>query len=84
MKPEVVNVLIEQCLENTNQKLSKDYVEKVATTWIRQKVETLEDALKQKENQNFSKKKAVKKRKNELEYEDQDIEELRKRIFSKG
>jgi replication initiation and membrane attachment protein len=84
MKPEVVNVLIEQCLENTNQKLSKDYVEKVATTWIRQKVETLEDALKQKENQNFSKKKTVKKRKNELEYEDQDIEELRKRIFSKG
>ncbi|MGI6608678.1 MAG: DnaD domain protein [Erysipelotrichaceae bacterium] len=84
MKPEVVNVLIEHCLENTNQKLSKDYVEKVATTWIRQKVETLEDALKQKENKGYSKKQNVKYDKDELEFEEQDLEKLRKRLFSKG
>ena len=84
MKPEVVNVLIEHCLENTNQKLSKDYVEKVATTWIRQKVETLEDALKQKNNRNYSKKQNVKYDKDELEFEEQDLEKLRKRLFSKG
>ncbi|NLZ75402.1 MAG: hypothetical protein GX914_02765 [Erysipelotrichia bacterium] len=84
LKPEVVNVLIEHCLENTNQKLSKDYVEKVATTWIRQKVETLEDALKQKEIKNYSKKKNVKYDKDELEFEEQDLEKLRKRLFSKG
>lgn len=84
MKPEVINVLIEHCLENTNQKLSRDYVEKVATTWIRQKVETLEDALKQKENRSYSKKKSVKYDKDELKFEEQDLEKLRKRLFSKG
>jgi replication initiation and membrane attachment protein len=84
MKPEVINVLIEHCLENTNQKLSRDYVEKVATTWIRQKVETLEDALKQKENRSYSRKKSVKYDKDELKFEEQDLEKLRKRLFSKG
>lgn len=44
MKPEVVNVLLEYSLEQTNQRLTKSYVEKIASTWIRKKVDSIESA----------------------------------------
>lgn len=44
MKPEVVNVLLEYSLEQTNQRLTKSYVEKVASTWVRKKVDSIESA----------------------------------------
>lgn len=44
---EVVNVLIEYCLEKTNQSLSKNYVEKVAANWARLHIDSKEQALKQ-------------------------------------
>lgn len=47
MQPEVVNVLIEYVLEKTGQKLSKAYVERVAGTWIRLRIDTWEKAKEQ-------------------------------------
>lgn len=45
LKPEVVNVLVEYVLERTNQRLSKSYVEKVASVWVRLSIDTYEKAL---------------------------------------
>ena len=42
---EVMNVLIEYCLNQTQQKFSKAYVEKVAASWIRLQVDSKEKAL---------------------------------------
>lgn len=44
---EVINVLIEFVLDHNNMNLSRAYVEKIASTWKRNNVETLEDAKKQ-------------------------------------
>lgn len=50
---EVMNVLIEYCLNQTQQKFSKAYVEKVAASWIRLQVDSKEKALEvcRQENQ---------------------------------
>lgn len=45
MKQEVVNVLIEMILKHHDNRLSRSYVEKVASTWVRNQVDTLEKAL---------------------------------------
>lgn len=42
---EVMNVLIEHCLESTNQQFSRNYVEKVAANWVRLNINTKEKAL---------------------------------------
>lgn len=42
---EVVNVLIEYVLEKTNQKFQRAYVEKIATEWVRLKIDTKEKAI---------------------------------------
>lgn len=47
---EVTNVLIEYCLNQNNQKLTKNYVEKVAASWIRLNVDTKEKALQATRN----------------------------------
>ena len=44
---EVVNILIEYCLNQTNQKFTKSYVEKVASSWARLQIRTKEEALNQ-------------------------------------
>ncbi|MDD7280416.1 MAG: DnaD domain protein [Erysipelotrichaceae bacterium] len=44
---EVVNVLIEYCLDKTNQSFNHSYVEKVASSWARLKIDTKEKALNQ-------------------------------------
>ena len=64
MHPEVVNVLIEYVLENNNQKLVKSYVEKIASQWVRLKIDTSEKAIahiKQDKNEykGYGKKKKV-------------------------
>ena len=43
---EVMNVLIEYCLNQTQQKFSKAYVEKVAASWVRLGVDSKEKALR--------------------------------------
>ncbi|MEG0264398.1 MAG: DnaD domain protein [Erysipelotrichaceae bacterium] len=45
LKPDVVNVLLEYVLKQLNQKLSKAYAEKVASTWVRLKIDTANKAL---------------------------------------
>ena len=44
---EVANVLIETVLEKTNQSFARNYVEKVASSWVRLGIDTLEKAQKQ-------------------------------------
>lgn len=44
LRPDVVNVLIEYVLQETNQRFTKSYVEKIATTWVRLKVDSIERA----------------------------------------
>ena len=45
LRPEVVNVLIEYVLDQTNQRFAKNYVEKVASVWVRLNIDTSEKAL---------------------------------------
>lgn len=45
MKKEVVNVLIEYILKKTNYRLDKNYVEKIAGTWLRNEIDSKEKAL---------------------------------------
>lgn len=47
MKTEVINVLLEYVLKNNQNMLNKAYVEKIASVWKRDKVESKEDAFKQ-------------------------------------
>ncbi len=45
LKQEVVNVLIETVLRKNNNRLNTAFVEKIATSWVRSKIDTLEAAL---------------------------------------
>lgn len=47
LKPDVVNVLVEYVLEKCEQKLTRSYAEKVASTWVRKHIDTHEKALQQ-------------------------------------
>lgn len=42
---EVCNFLIEYCLNRNNQELGKNFVEKIAATWARLQIDTLEKAM---------------------------------------
>ena len=74
MKPEVVNVLIEYVLETTNQRFTRNYVEKVAGVWVRLGIDTKEKALAQIEEEKQKRKTETKCRKEQLPawYHDQD------------
>ncbi len=54
LKPGVVNVLIDYVLKINNNKLTKSFIEVIASQWARSKVETVEAAmnLAEKENKN--------------------------------
>lgn len=53
---EVVNVLIEYVLDQTNQKFQKAYVEKIAAEWVRLKIDTKDKAVAHvKEDQHIRK-----------------------------
>lgn len=46
MMPGVVNVLIDYVLRINNNKLTKNFVEAIASQWVRSNVKTVEDAMK--------------------------------------
>lgn len=45
LNPGVVNVLIDNVLQKTDMKLTKNYVEKIASHWARKKIKTVKDAM---------------------------------------
>lgn len=45
LTPGVVNVLIQYCMLQTDMKLSRSYVEKIASHWARKKVKTVPEAM---------------------------------------
>ncbi|MBP3853532.1 MAG: DnaD domain protein, partial [Erysipelotrichaceae bacterium] len=51
---EVVNVLIEYTLQQTNQKFPKAYVEKIASSWVRLQIRDVDAALAQTKKQEES------------------------------
>lgn len=57
LKPGVVNVLVDYVLKINNNKLTKSYVEVIASQWSKSNIETVEDAMKLAEEE-------YKKRKN--------------------
>ena len=54
LKPGVVNVLIDYVLKINNNKLTRSFIEVIASQWARSKIETVEAAmnLAEKENRN--------------------------------
>ncbi len=85
---EVANYLIEYTLKNTDGKLNKGYVEKVATTWVRQGVDSKEKAIEVTTAPVNSKSSSTGKKKTtfsakEMEVADQDLEALREQMFGK-
>ena len=46
LKPGVVNVLIDYVLKINNNRLSKAYVDTIASQWSKSNIETVEDAMK--------------------------------------
>ena len=49
LKPGVVNVLIDYILKTQNNKLTRGFAETIAGQWQRQKIETVDDAMRQAE-----------------------------------
>ncbi len=79
LKPGVVNVLIDYVLKINNNKLTRSYVETIASQWSRSNIETVEDAMSFAEAE-YKKKKPVRKdntkeRKVSPKWLDQAIEE---------
>lgn len=58
LNPGVVNVLIDYVLKINNKKLTKNFVEAIASQWARLKIETVEDAMKQAKKEHKSRMKA--------------------------
>lgn len=46
LKPGVVNVLIDYILKVNNNRLTKSYVDTIASQWAKSNIETVEDAMK--------------------------------------
>ncbi|WP_331835884.1 DnaD domain protein [Erysipelothrix piscisicarius] len=91
----VINVLIEYILETNDKNLNRGFVEKVASSWKRRGVKTLEDALKEKETPSHTSNKRIAKPKVEVvspTYStdttiDKDVDALKSRLkgmLSKG
>ena len=60
LKPGVVNVLVDYVLKISNNKLTRGYVETIASQWARSKVETVEAAMKLAEKEYKNKKTTLK------------------------
>lgn len=56
LKPGVVNVLIDYVLKINNNKLTKNFIEVIASQWAKSKVETVESAMKLAEREYKSRK----------------------------
>jgi|GEM_PF-115801 len=61
LEPGVVNVLVEYVLNNYDMRFDRRLVEKIASTWVRLKIKTVEDALTNIQSQEISVKKNIKK-----------------------
>ena len=82
MNIEVINILIEYVLKATEGRMSKAYVEKVATTWIRQGIDTAEKAKAQIENEPSKNKKKAKYDVKDMDADESvDLVKLRKELF---
>ena len=84
MEPEVVNVLIEYVLDS-RKTLSRNYVEAIAANWLRLGIDTKEKALDEVRNGQNKRRKTTSApdfTAAEMETEDVDIEELRKKMFA--
>lgn len=82
MNIEVINILIEYVLKATEGRMSKAYVEKVATTWIRQGIDTVEKAKAQIENEPSKNKKKAKYDVKDMDADESvDLVKLRKELF---
>ena len=77
LNPGVVNVLIDYVLRINNNKLTKNFVEAIASQWRRSKVETVEDAMNISKKEVSTRKKIVKPKIKEVkpEWYNKDIEE---------
>ncbi len=51
LKPGVVNVLVDYVLRINNNKLTKNFIEQIASQWAKSKIETVEDAMKLAEDE---------------------------------
>ena len=60
LKPGVVNVLVDYVLKINNNKLTKSYIDTIASQWSKSNIETVEDAMKFAEIE-YKKRKPVKK-----------------------
>ncbi len=82
MDIEVINILIEYVLKVTEGRLTRSYVEKIATTWIRQGIDTVEKAKEQIEKEPTKAKKKAKYDVKDMEADDSvDLVQLRKELF---
>lgn len=77
LTPGVVNVLLDYALRVNNQKLNKNYVETIASTWKRLGIETVEEAMKAclKEHKKLTKNKEIKQKQVVPEWFDQEIDQ---------
>lgn len=77
MKPGVVNVLVDYVLKINNNKLTKSYVEAIASQWSKSNLETVEDAMNFAEKEYKGKKNINKKiiKENKPSWFNQAIEE---------
>lgn len=70
----VVNVLIDYVLKINNNKLTKNFVDAIASQWAKSKIETVEEAMKIAEKEYQSKKKTIKKKEEKPSWVNQNIE----------
>ena len=65
LKPGVVNVLVDYVLKINNNKLTKNFVDVIASQWAKSNIETVEDAMEIAEKEYKSRNKKTKKLKEE-------------------
>ena len=78
---EVINCLVEYALDTNNMKLNASYIEKIAVTWARQNVDTLEKAKAKLAEPGFTPRRKGPDFDWEPEEEAQDLEQLRRELF---
>lgn len=64
LKPAVVNVLIDYVLKKNDNKLNQNFIEAIASQWVRSGVETASDAMEmaEKHNKKYNKREEVKEK----------------------
>lgn len=85
LNQQVINVLIDYVLNSTDNRLSRSYIDKIGATFMRQGIDTVEKARQALSNSGYEPKKGKKDKPvfsaQEMEPEEQDIDELRRRLF---